>query len=104
MEQGAQAQIECPNNSDKLSSGMEEYPQSMELKVVMQKDITTYLHRSLPLCMVLAYEKYLSWYYSNFIQIFYHIIIYNYTLDVCGKHDSWNTLSQSRYIIIYNNN
>ena len=70
MEQGAQAQIECPNNSDKLSSGMEEYPQSMELKVVMQKDITTYLHRSLPLCMVLAYEKYLSWYYSNFIQIF----------------------------------
>ncbi len=48
----------------------EKYPQSMELQVVLQKDITTYLHRSLPLCMVLAYEKYKPWYYSNFIQIF----------------------------------
>ncbi|QNU66863.1 hypothetical protein EHE19_018875 [Ruminiclostridium herbifermentans] len=48
----------------------ENYPQSMELKVVLQKDITTYLHRSLPLCMVLAFEKYKPWYYSNFVQIF----------------------------------
>ncbi|MHB8062513.1 MAG: TubC N-terminal docking domain-related protein [Ruminiclostridium sp.] len=63
--------IECPNNADKLSSiGMEEYPQSMELIVVMQKEITTWLHRSLPLCVVLAFKKYLPWYYSNFIQIF----------------------------------
>lgn len=46
------------------------YPQSMELKVVMQKEITTWLHRSLPLCMILAYEKHLPWYYSKFIQIF----------------------------------
>lgn len=51
-------------------TGLEVYPQSMELKVVMQKEITTWLHRSLPLCMVLAFEKYLPWYYSNFIQVF----------------------------------
>jgi hypothetical protein len=57
-------------NMERTSILMEEYPQSMELEVVLQKDITTYLHRSLPLCMVLAYEKYLPWYYSNFIQIF----------------------------------
>lgn len=49
---------------------IEDFPQSMELKVVMQKEITTWLHRSLPLCMVLAYDKYLPWYYSNFVQIF----------------------------------
>lgn len=50
----------------------EEYPQEMELKVVMQREITTYLHRSLPLCVILAYEKYLPWYYSDFIQVFSH--------------------------------
>ncbi|MDF2984522.1 MAG: amino acid adenylation domain protein [Eubacterium sp.] len=64
-------QIDCLNNADNLSSfKMEDFPQAVELKVVMQKDITTWLHRSLPLCMVLAFEKYLPWYYSNFIQIF----------------------------------
>lgn len=47
-----------------------EYPQMLELKVKMQLDITTYLHRSLPLCIILAYDKYLPWYYSRFIQIF----------------------------------
>ncbi len=52
------------------SKAIEGYPQAMELKIVMQRDITTYLHRSLPLCVILAYEKYLPWYYSNFIQIF----------------------------------
>lgn len=49
---------------------IEAYPQSMELKIIMQQDITTYLHRSLPLCVVLAYEKCIPWYYCNFIQIF----------------------------------
>ena len=49
---------------------MEKYPQSKELLVVIQKEITTFLHRSLPLCVVLAFDKYKPWYYSNFIQIF----------------------------------
>jgi hypothetical protein len=53
-----------------LSNINKEYPQAMELKVVTQLDITIYLHRSLPLCVVLAYDKYLPWYYSSFIQIF----------------------------------
>ncbi|PYG87831.1 amino acid adenylation domain-containing protein [Ruminiclostridium sufflavum DSM 19573] len=53
-----------------VSKETEECSLKMELKVVMQMDITTYLHRSLPLCIVLAYNKYLPWYYGNFIQIF----------------------------------
>lgn len=41
-----------------------------ELKVVVQNEITTYLHRSLPLCALLAYENYKPWYYANYIQVF----------------------------------
>ena len=41
-----------------------------ELKVVAQNEITTYLHRSLPLCVLLAYENYKPWYYCNYIQVF----------------------------------
>lgn len=40
------------------------------LKVNMQRKMTTYLHRSLPMCIILAYEIYYGWYYSNFVQIF----------------------------------
>ncbi len=62
-------QIEC-DKGNPSSYYLEKYPPSMELQVVLQKDITTFLHRSLPLCMVLAFEKYKPWFYSNFIQIF----------------------------------
>lgn len=41
-----------------------------ELKVVVQREITTYLHRSLPLCALMAYENYKAWYYCNYIQVF----------------------------------
>jgi len=43
---------------------------SLELPICLQERITTYLHRSLPLCIFMAYPQFLSWYYSHFIQIF----------------------------------
>ncbi|WOO36403.1 amino acid adenylation domain-containing protein [Anaerocolumna sp. AGMB13020] len=50
------------------SLAMEE--EKITLPVVLQEDIKVYLHRSLPLCIILAYENYKEWYYSNYIQIF----------------------------------
>lgn len=47
-----------------------EYKSKAELPAVAQNEITTYLHRSLPLCAILANHNYMGWYYSNYIQIF----------------------------------
>ncbi|HEX3029117.1 MAG TPA: amino acid adenylation domain-containing protein [Clostridia bacterium] len=65
-----QVQVENKGEDTALTGEIGEYPAAKELKVVIQKEITTYLHRSLPLCAILAYDKYLPWYYNNFIQIF----------------------------------
>ena len=64
-------QIQVDKKEIDMAAGeVAQYPVSKELKVVMQRDITTYLHRSLPLCAILVYDKYLPWYYNNFIQVF----------------------------------
>lgn len=47
-----------------------EYKAKAELPAVAQNEITTYLHRSLPLCAILSNENYKGWFYSNYIQIF----------------------------------
>ncbi len=65
-----QCNIDSKGEDTLLTGKIEEYSHSKKLKIVTQRNITTYLHRSLPLCVVLAYDKYLPWYYSNFIQIF----------------------------------
>jgi hypothetical protein len=49
---------------------MQVYKSRAELPAVAQNEITTYLHRSLPLCAILANDNYREWYYSNYIQIF----------------------------------
>ncbi|WP_162862614.1 non-ribosomal peptide synthetase [Acetivibrio cellulolyticus] len=40
------------------------------LPINLQTDVTTYLHRSLPLCAVLSDEKNYPWFYRHFIQVF----------------------------------
>ena len=45
------------------------YPNEKKLDIVLQKKMTTYLHRSLPMCIILANDNYKGWYYSNFVQI-----------------------------------
>ena len=47
-----------------------EYKAKAELPAAAQNEITTYLHRSLPLCAILSNENYKGWFYSNYIQIF----------------------------------
>jgi len=47
-----------------------QYKSKAELPAVAQNDITTYLHRSLPLCAIMAHENYKGWVYSNYTQIF----------------------------------
>ncbi|WP_031341896.1 non-ribosomal peptide synthetase [Ruminiclostridium papyrosolvens] len=44
--------------------------ESNMLKIKAQRDITTYLHRSLPLCAILADEENYPWYYQHYLQIF----------------------------------
>jgi 3-oxoacyl-(acyl-carrier-protein) synthase/acyl carrier protein len=41
-----------------------------ELKIVLQNEITTYLCHSLPLCVVLADERLLPWFYEHYINIY----------------------------------
>jgi amino acid adenylation domain-containing protein/non-ribosomal peptide synthase protein (TIGR01720 family) len=45
-------------------------PDYKELKIEMHNDITTYLHHSLPLCIILADERLRPWYYEHFTNIF----------------------------------
>lgn len=49
--------------------------QGKKLKIKYQRDITTYLHRSIPLCAILSDERYYTWFYQHYIQLFF--ITYN---------------------------
>lgn len=62
-------------NSEALNPALlnvvaEDVPRQKILDVMLQREITTYLHRSLPLCVVLNDKRYLPWYYTHYIQIF----------------------------------
>ncbi len=46
-----------------------------QLKIKYQRDITTYLHRSIPLCAILSDERYYNWFNEHYIQLFF--ITYN---------------------------
>lgn len=50
-----------------------------ELKIKVQKDVTSYLTYSLPLCGILADERRYHWFYNHFIQLF----------TLSGKGDSF---------------
>ncbi|AEY66936.1 non-ribosomal peptide synthetase [Clostridium sp. BNL1100] len=41
-----------------------------KLKINLQREITTYLHRSLPLCAILSCEENYKWFYQHYIEIF----------------------------------
>jgi hypothetical protein len=41
----------------------------VELDIVLQKENTTFLHWSLPLCALLARESFRPWYYEHFVQL-----------------------------------
>jgi len=79
-EQGSMAKRPAPATADHAvdaepdvaDSGFETEPveDTKVLPVVLQDEVKVYLHRSLPLCIILAYENYKGWYYSNYIQIF----------------------------------
>lgn len=45
-----------------------ETPQK-ELDLILQNEITTYFHWLLPLCFILAYQRFIPWFYEHFIQI-----------------------------------
>lgn len=66
--------IECSNSVKEGLEGdiqsVNEAKESNKLKIKVQRDITTYLHRSLPLCAILAYEENYPWYYQHYLQIF----------------------------------
>ena len=47
-------------------------PEVKELKIKIQRDINVYIHRALPLCIVLADPNLYPWYYEHFINIFAH--------------------------------
>ena len=71
--------IECSNSVEEGFGGdgciapeseKQAIKEANKLKIKVQRDITTYLHRSLPLCAILACEDYYPWYYQHYLQIF----------------------------------
>ena len=50
-------------------SDLSQYPNELKLDIILQRKMTTYLHRSLPMCIILSNENYKGWYYTNFVQI-----------------------------------
>lgn len=62
--------LHTPSPIDEGSSKTVICPSQKSLPVVLQDEVRVYLHRSLPLCILLAYDQYKAWYYSNYIQIF----------------------------------
>ena len=48
---------------------LSQYPNEQKLDIILQRKMTTYLHRSLPMCIILSNENYKGWYYTNFVQI-----------------------------------
>ncbi len=50
--------------------GTNNSPNLRVLPINLQNDVTTYLHRSLPLCAVLSDEGNYPWFYRHFIQVF----------------------------------
>lgn len=51
-------------------------PETLALNVKLQYEMNTLLYYSLPLCIILANEKLIPWYYENFIEIFSHNLPY----------------------------
>ena len=57
-------------------------PHMQNLPVCLQKDINAYLSNALPLCIILADNRLLPWYYEHYVQI-YSISITN----EIGEHE-----------------
>ncbi|WP_127534562.1 non-ribosomal peptide synthetase [Paenibacillus kobensis] len=71
------------------------FEDKIELPVVLQEDVRAYLHRSMPLCIILANGNYKGWYYSNYIQIFARDDAPGHTfLDYIEPEDSYNDVSE----------
>ena len=55
-------------------NNLDQYPNELKLDVATQRKMTIYLHRSLPMCIILSNENYKGWYYTNFVQIMSNIL------------------------------
>lgn len=68
--------------------------ESKSLPIAFQTEVTSYLHRSLPLCVILAYEAYKNWYYTNYIQIFSYTDGKNFTeVNYLEPRDSYREVA-----------
>lgn len=53
-----------------LKTYMKDTDNAKELKIEIQKDITVCMHRCLPLCIILAYDRLRPWLYERYINLF----------------------------------
>ncbi|MEK3793108.1 amino acid adenylation domain-containing protein [Paenibacillus sp. FSL R7-0204] len=71
------------------------FEDKIDLPVVLQEEVKVYLHRSLPLCIILAYDNYKGWYYSNYTQIFSQDDEHGHTeLNYIEPRDSYADVSE----------
>ncbi len=61
--------VKC-HNSDATNTILNNQVGTKKLKINLQREITTYLHRSLPLCAILSCEENYKWFYQHYIEIF----------------------------------
>lgn len=60
-----------------------------ELDITVQKYFNTNLYHAYPLCILLAKEKYLPWFYENYVQLWG--IVWNHSWTDNGLTDSFWT-------------
>ncbi len=73
--------------------------QGKKLKIKYQRDITTYLHRSIPLCAILSDERYYTWFYQHYIQLFF--ITYNNSfsrLEFLEPKNNFDDIFDEKYL------
>lgn len=61
--------VKC-DNQYVTNSVFNEQVETKKLKINLQREITTYLHRSLPLCAILSCEENYKWFNQHYIEIF----------------------------------
>ncbi len=61
--------VKC-NTQNCIDTGINEQVGTKKLKINLQREITTYLHRSLPLCAILSCEENYKWFYQHYIEVF----------------------------------
>ncbi len=87
------------DNSEKETVKDHNKATEKKLKIKYQRDITTYLHRSIPLCAILSDDRYYTWFNEHYIQLFF--ITYNNSfsrLEFLEPKNNFDEIFEEKYL------